>query len=416
MTMNRRQFLGYGGAGLLMGASGMLFPRLSSAADQVKTASKKGGGIKPEDLQCTLPQGSKGFCNWYANVTFEHAGLPYVLFAALLAPGFSGKNELTVLGVRGPFKSRKDKALDIAEAEAGLVKDEADKTTASEEMVTIVDDPEWHFRKVFLKEDHEFQQSLSDGTVNVQLGNTKVSCKDGEYKIRLDEADYQIDLDCIARGPAIWWGGKPNREFQLSKNSNINGFESPCNIEGSATIKGEKLTIKGKGVFEHVWITKQDMMELRSVDYIIMNFDEAYTFLYKGISTTQQDQCLVRNHAGGIYLNEDRKLHYFTGIHVKYRNWAYAPKAYRFIPTAFDVTAETGEGRFHAIMDPVATPSWYVHRRMEKLGMDDVEGWNFSYWDAPLKSEGEFTYKNGKVISLTNGRGVNEPQKVSPLT
>jgi len=36
--------------------------------------------------------------------------------------------------------------------------------------------------------------------------------------------------------------------------------------------------------------------------------------------------------------------------------------------------------------------------------------------DALLKGGGTFTYKNGKVLNLTNGLGINEPQRVSPLT
>jgi hypothetical protein len=413
--MNRREFLGYGGATLLVGASGMILPRLAGAAGTAGTGATDADGIKLEHLKYETTGAAKSYCNWYFNVSFDHGGLPYVLFGAIQAPGFSGKKEVTVLGVRGPFKSRKEKALDIEEAEEGLVKDEADKTSATEDTITVIDNPEWHFRKVFIKEDHEFEQTLTQDSVSIRAGNTKMHCTEGNYKLRLDEKGYKMDLDCVSRGPAIWWGGGVKKEFHLTKGSIQNGFESPCDIEGTAVINGEKLTIKGRGVFEHVWITKLDMMELRSVDYIAANYDQAYMFLFKGISATNSDSCLHHNHAGGICLTHEKKVHYITGIKIGYRNWAYSPKAYRFIPTVYEVTAETEAGVLKTTMEPLATPSWYVHRRMEKLALDNTEGYNFCYWDAPFKAEGEFRYKDGKVIKLTNGRGVNEPQKVSSL-
>ena len=83
--------------------------------------------------------------------------------------------------------------------------------------------------------------------------------------------------------------------------------------------------------------------------------------------------------------------------------------------TVYDVTAETEEGVLKALMEPVALPAWYHHRRMENFVLNHINGWQFSYWTAATRIKGTFTHKNGRVIHLTNGWGRNEPQRVSPL-
>ena len=417
MAMNRRQFLRVcGGTGFSIGASGIFLPQIASALNSEKTARKPYMDLKAEDLRSKLMDVRGSFCDWYFNVTFEHKGLPYVLIGAIVAPGFSGQNEVTVAGVRGPFKMRREKALDFIDAEGGIVKDKADKTRATGEWISVLEEPEWHFRQVFIKQGQVFKQEMKEDTITVQVDNTRAICSKNEFKLRLDEKEYKINLDCVSRGSVIWWGGEPNKEFNLTQNSILNGFEIPCDIEGTAMIRGEKIKIKGRGIFEHVWIKKLDMMELRSVDWIILNFDQSYVFLFKNESITQEDRCLRDSHTGAIYLDKDKKVLPFTGIQIRYRDWAYAPKAYRFIPISYEVIAETKDGLFKANMEPVASPAWYVHRRMETLSMDNIGGWNFSYWDALLKAKGTFTYKDGKVLNLTNGVGINEPQRVSPLT
>jgi hypothetical protein len=405
-----------GGIDLGTGASGRLPTKMATALDNHKTGGEVYDGITADDLQRKKIGGPGAFCNWFFNVTFEHKGLPHVLFASIKAPGFSGKNEISVIGVRGPFKTRQEKALDIEDAEGGIVKDEADKTKAAEENISVLEDPEWHFRQVFFKSDDAFKQTVENKSVNIQLGDTTVSCGQDSYTLRLMEEDTRLDLDCKARGPAIWWGGEPNKTFHLTRNSLQNGFEIPCDLEGTAVLRGESIRVKGRGVFEHVWIEKLDMMELRAVDYVIMHFDEAYVFLFKGVSITQEDLRLHHNHTGAVYLNEEKKLLPITGIRVNYGGWAYAPKAYRFIPTTYHITADTTEGSIQMDLEPAACPAWYVHRRMDRLRMDQMEGWNFAYWDALLKGGGAFTYNNGKVLKLTHGLGINEPQRVSLLT
>jgi hypothetical protein len=363
-----------------------------------------------------FPEGedTSRFRNWYFNVTFEYKGMPYVLFAALKAPGFSGGKEISILGIRGPFNAKKEKALDYAAAGAGIVKDEATNASAVSEWISEVDDPKWHVQKLYMKNDDDLRQELKGDHLDIHMGNTSASLGLEDYKLRLNEEGCTIDLDCKVRGPAIWWGNKPDVGWQHSEKGILTGFESFVEATGSANIFGEKLDIRGRGNFEHVSMSYLEMMGMRAADWIVMNFDEAYAFCYRNLSITE-DQHLRHVFTGAIYLIEERKLLNLKEMEVRWSNWVYAPSAYRFIPASYEIKGETEEGVFKAYMSPAAPPAWYVHRRDENRYTDYIDGWYFAYWDALCKVEGTFTYKNGRVINLTNGMGVNEPHTASPL-
>ena len=54
-------------------------------------------------------------------------------------------------------------------------------------------------------------------------------------------------------------------------------------------------------------------------------------------------------------------------------------------------------------------------RRMFDLAIGNIPGWHSLFYDLPVKMEGEFIFKDGEKLELTNGKGINEQIRVVPL-
>lgn len=407
--VDRRTFLkATGAAGLGVAMTNLGFPAWLKAAPN-------DWGVTLEDLKSKLTHlpVNKRFCDWYFSVSFDHEGEHYILNSSITSPGLSGKYHAMVYGARGPFNIRKEAARDVKEAEKGLVREDGHAASVKGKTISIVDDPEWDVRKKFFKTEADFKEEIKGDSVVIHLGDSLTSLNSKGCKLRLNEKDCKLNLDCTARGPAMWYGNEPNQGFNLTENLLTTGIEAHFDVEGSAVIDNETLKIKGRGNLEHVWIEVTDpswFMKMTCVDFIIMHFDEAYAFLFKDVG---QNGKLYNT--GAIYLIGDQKMLPVTELNVKYKDWAYAPSAYRFIPTAYEVVAETEAGLLKAFMEPLVPPSWYHHRRMEEFTMNHINGWQFSYWTGETKIKGSFNFRNGRSLKLTNGIGRNEPQRVSPL-
>ena len=364
-------------------------------------------GIKLDNVQ--IPG---KFCNWYNNVIFEHRGRPYVALISIKAPGFSGKNEVSISMGNGPvrMKTESHKTLE------SIVKEDTGKSDAGQEEILVIEEPDLHVVNLNIKGDDAFRQTVSGDTITAKLGDTtSIECQVGKWHLKSKEGDFDVDLVFTARGPVVWWGEKPNADQKLTEHTIINGFEALSDVTGHITYQGEKMDARGRGVAEHVWIEKLDMMELRYVDWVVINFDQSYFMFYSGEGAVPP-RSLAHYQTGSVCLAEDKKFWSITKIKVEHTKWAYSPVALRFIPISNTITLETSEGVLVCQVEPLISPTFVTIRRMENVSFYDIPGWAFYYWDAPYKATGTFTYSNGRVLKLTNGLGVNEPQRVSPLT
>lgn len=346
--------------------------------------------VKLEDMKAKLTGVPGHFCDWYFAVNFKENEKNHFLVLHLSAPGLKKKNSMGARIVQGPLGLKKEESIVAMERPVF-------------EVTCSVDYP-----------DDAYKEETDKDTVISHLGNMTVISKVGSWHVRLDEKDFKVDLNFSARGPVVWWGNEPNELCVLTPGTKLVGLEAFCDVDGTATIEGKRMKVHGKGLYEHVWIEKIAFMEFRLVDWIFANFDELYTLLMRA-EGVKGDGCPHHYETGAIYLMKEKKYLPVTRFSVSTQKWAFCPEVLRFTPIAYEVTAETEMGVLKFNFEASKYPQWIEKRRMEFLTIDRIPGWSFIMYDLPIECKGTFTYKDGTILNLTSGDGVDEVLRIFPL-
>lgn len=357
----------------------------------------------------------KRFLDWAYQVRFEYNGKYYTLFFNLANPSWSRTVQVEANGTGGVFKTREEKALDFEAAAEGIIQDAAQEKAAKDK-ITVLVEPEWHFAYMYPKKADDYRQEVIGDSVHIHVGDSTVILKPGESIVRLNEKDCVTDLTFTSRAPTFWKGGYANRAEgnPLGEGNVVRGWQTFVDVEGTATIAGEEIKVKGGvGNFEHVWIEIDPnwFMQLQQVDFIQLFFDEADALIMKNLTSDHKKVI-----TGSVYLRDGKVLTKVIKTTVINKGWMYAPNAYSFLATEWDITAETEDGGvLKAVIEKPTNFHWWHHRRMEDFEMNDITGWRFNMYGIFGKATGTYTLKDGRVINLTNGLATNDPQKVSPL-
>lgn len=235
---------------------------------------------------------------------------------------------------------------------------------------------------------HRVQQL--DDRVVVDLGVIHVECHaDNSWRIVVDDPEQNFKADMIHRpdcGGPLWYGRE--KPSYLTQHSVTYGYNWCGQAEGTLTIDGREIRVKGAGIRERYVATDSSSAEIGGwEDWGWVHFDEVYGSMYdmrlgmKDFALNLVDE--------DIYLPEG-------DMTITHQEWAYMPKFGGFVPTEYVVKMETAEGVLDFTAHVNTGRSWSVTDKVPDNPVCTL------MWD---KVEGTFTFKDGSVKQLTNGFG-----------
>lgn len=328
--------------------------------------------------------------DWYFTASFNHKGKDYFIVLAVAEGTFMGGYGTSVGLSSEPF------------------------SPVQEEDCMVAKPPRHHFHMHHLYSEDAFTVTEGKETVTVKMGYHTAVCGVREQKLIVKSDDVQGELTTTPRGPVLRWGDKVNGKCPVTEGTSVNGIESLSDVRGTLTIKGEPIEVKGRGVFEHVWIDDLAFMKIRVMDWIYANFDQMYMFTCH-CESISDDGTPYHFEDGTLYLIEEDDYMVTRKIDIMPQAWVYLAEARRFVPSQQQVRVETDKGVLEMTADISLYPQVAQAMRLEPLTMHSVTGWSVLFFDVPIRMAGTFTYKNGKTVALTRGEGVNEQLRILPL-
>lgn len=347
--------------------------------------------IELEDLKPRYMDRQERWNDWYFGVNYTLDGKECFLNFALLEGTFMGRGANRFKLSMGPISLQQENEMNVLEKrphEIDMVKIQNNETfslTEEEDSLKIIQD--------------ELTAIVSPNAQKIISRNEKIN---GE-------------LTFTPRGPVFWWGNKKNELCTVAEDCQVDGIVSLSNVKGQLNVNGRNVKIDGVGLFEHVWIPKLRIMKIRIQDWIFANFDQLFTY-FCHVESNSNDGSPFHFETGTIYLPEEDDYLVAKKITCKPENWVYLKGTYRLMPLNQKIRIRTDKGTLKLKTTLSTYPQFMGKpRRIEELTIHNITGWNFMFYDAPITLEGKFFYKNGKTIKLSNGRGVNEQQRIFPL-
>jgi hypothetical protein len=103
-------------------------------------------------------------------------------------------------------------------------------------------------------------------------------------------------------------------------------------------------------------------------------------------------------------------------IEISPDSWVYVEEAHRFVPLEQSWSIRTDAGVLKLQTRASAYPQFIQPpMRMEFLTIDNISGWSTLFYDTPVAVRGSFRYRDGRTIALSDGVGINEQIRISPL-
>jgi hypothetical protein len=232
----------------------------------------------------------------------------------------------------------------------------------------------------------------SEHEVLVDVGDLHIRIKDDKtwyYDVEDKKEEIRIQVTHHGVGYPTWYGrpeeGKP---AALTTHSIAYGYFWSGVVEGTLTIKGKKINVKGKGVRERYIAVDTSPAEIGGwEDWIWFHFDEMFGSLYEFKYGTKDMS---------LYLVDGKQYFPVVKFDIIHSEWAYLKQAGVFIPTHYKIIAQTEAGTLEFDTNVIGG---FLAGSTGKV--PDAPVFTF-FWD---KLEGTFTYKDGRVKKLTNGLG-----------
>ena len=230
----------------------------------------------------------------------------------------------------------------------------------------------------------------SDDEVVVDLAGLHIVCKpDKTWHYTLEDEKSGIKGEWVHTGNGFptWYGKEKAQAF--SPHSVAYGYFWSGTIEGTLTVEGRKVGIKGAGVRERYYAVDTCPAETGGWhDWMWFHFDE--------MSGTVDEFKISQNKDMSLYLTEEDKYFPAGDFDIRHYDWAYLASSGVFIPTRYEVSVTTEAG----VLDMAAS----AVGAFAASGIRDVP-------DSPTiildwdKIDGTFSYKDGRKKALTNGLG-----------
>jgi len=226
--------------------------------------------------------------------------------------------------------------------------------------------------------------------VLVEVDTFRLVCNlnDQTWHITCYDKELDIHADLIHRGVGYpMWYGKEKVHVNVDHMRSL-GYNWAGLVEGTLTIKGREIPVKGFAGRERFYCDDQSNVEAGGwCDLVMFHFDELQGNLVEMKLSNDRDVSL--------YLF-DEKQYFMTGsFNIEHDDWAYLAAIACFIPTTYKITIEVEAGNLEILskvcgckcLTQGENPHVDVPNLM--LDMDCVEG--------------TFTYKDGRKKKLTNG-------------
>jgi hypothetical protein len=136
-------------------------------------------------------------------------------------------------------------------------------------------------------------------------------------------------------GFPTWYGKEKAQAF--TPHSISYGYFWSGSIEGTLTIQGRKVGIKGAGVRERYYAVDTCPAEVGGWhDWLWFHFDE--------MSGALDEMKISQNKDISLYLTDEKEYFQTGNFEIKHFEWAYLPSSGVFIPTHYEVSIETEAG------------------------------------------------------------------------
>lgn len=205
----------------------------------------------------------------------------------------------------------------------------------------------------------------------------KVDTCDGKYKADLWHKPY---------GYPLWYGRE--KPSHLTQHSITYGYNWAGDVEGEFTYNGKTVKVKGTGQRERYVALDSSAAELGGwEDWGYITFNEIHSSMY--------DMRLGMKDFS-VYDLQTKK-HYPEGkMEITHEDWIFLRELDGFVPETYKIRIEVEDGVYEVKAHTCNARTWGV---------------TFKVPDHPVatlmfdKVEGTFAYKDGKVKTLTGGRG-----------
>lgn len=245
------------------------------------------------------------------------------------------------------------------------------------------------------------------GTLDVQRGDHEVVVTVGDFKVVCDDqhnwhytvADEKtgVAVDFVHRGAGYpTWYGKEEPSF-LTPHSIAYGYNWSGTVEGTLTLPDRTVAFTGKGIRERYVAVDSSAAEIGGwEDWAWFHFDEAFGSMCD-MKLGQKDSSLNLPDEGLFYASPE--------FEITHHDWAYLPQLGAFIPTHYEVRFEVEAGVLEFTSDVVGATVWGVTNTPPSTPVSTLN------W---AKLKGTFTYRDGRVVTLTNGYGGVSNRQIKP--
>ena len=215
-----------------------------------------------------------------------------------------------------------------------------------------------------------------------------VECdEDNTWRIKVRSRDGRLSADIIHTpyGP-LWYGRE--KPSCLTQHSVTYGYNAAGTVKGTLTMDGETVNVKGKGIRERYVAVDSSAAELGGwEDWGFVAFDELGASLYD-MRLGMKDFALTLPEEG-LYFPEGK-------LTIEHEDWAWYRALGGFLPMVYRITIETEGGVLRVKAHSGNAFSWGATHRVPDNPVATI------HFDSV---EGTFTFCDGTVKQLSNGRG-----------
>lgn len=226
--------------------------------------------------------------------------------------------------------------------------------------------------------------------VAIDVGDAHLRCKeDRTWHYSVEDKNKGIKADWVhsVTGYPTWYGRE--KPLAITPHSITYGYNQSGTVEGTLTIQGKKVKIKGAGVRERYYAVDTCAAEIGGwEDWMWFHFDEMFGSMYEFKFSNVKDMSLN--------IREGNQFFPVVKFNIEHHDWAYLKQVGVFLPTGYVIKGETEAGVIEISANVVGCKLWGSRGQLP---------------DAPVISlnwenvQGSFTYKDGHKKKLTNGFG-----------
>lgn len=230
----------------------------------------------------------------------------------------------------------------------------------------------------------------SEDHVTVEMETVRIVCKpDGTWHYTVEDEAAGISGEWVHIGNGFpGWYGKETPQVYVPHSISY-GYIWPGTVEGTLTIQGREVAIRGAGQRERYVGVDACPAEVGAWhDWTWFHFDE--------LSGNLDEMKLSKNKDMSLYLTEEKQYFQVGDFQINHHDWAYNPATGTFIPARYHVTVETEAGVLE--FTGLAVGSYASSTVAEAPDSPTI----LLDWE---KIDGTFTYKDGHTKTLTNGLG-----------